>query len=225
MSSEKHSFWDSVKGLVVEDVPDKGAQPEAVQPAPSPMAARKTPLPAAPPMVVSPAIDQAARQRLQSVVAAGAPPGYNEITDLVVTLADSIPDEATRFRAAIKITTKHGYPLDALLGAVDHCIGVLEAQGRAFEEETGRQTAAKVGSRQARISNLSETIRTKQDQISALQQEMVQLERERQTESDAISAETAKINMVSQGFTMAFHDVKTELDTLRSKIDTYGKTV
>lgn len=220
--SKSKGIWGAIKGAIVEETPE--AAPAQGQSAPPPVPVPQSVAP--PPQRVSkPEVDQEARKRLEASITKAAPPGYVEIMDTVATLADSIPDEGARFRAALKLAAKRGHSLDDLLGDMDKCIGVLEGKKRQFEEETSHQMEAKVVARQKAISGLDEQIRAKQDQMTALQREVSELSEQRGTEAAAITSETANITAVRESFSAAYEVVYAQLQERRQKVSTYGKTV
>jgi len=106
-----------IKDALVEEVPDpsNGAQASTL-PAPptNPPMMPTTAHPSFAPMKAG--VDQAARQRLEQAIAQSAPPGYTEIMDTISELSDSIPDEGSRVRAALKLAKKHGHGADDILG-------------------------------------------------------------------------------------------------------------
>lgn len=226
-SDKKGGLWGAIRSVIVEDVPE----PEPARaPAPSPVPVRDLPPAAVHPdhpslAPVKAVVDQAARQRLEQAIASDAPPGYSEIVDMISTLAESIPDEGSRYRAALKLAAKHGHTVQDLLGDMDKCIGILEGKGRDFQEETKSQVARKVGARQKAVQDMDALIKSKQEQIQSIQQEIAQLSEKRGTEAAAITSETAKIQAVTESFEAVYDAVMDKLVDTRKKIEAYGKAV
>ncbi len=222
------SIWQSIRSMVVEEVPDPVVASVPVTKSGATM--RNTPIPTVPvdqalltPMKAQ--ADQAARQRLEQAISASAPAGYSDVSDTILTLADSIPDESQRYKAALKLAAKHGHSVSDLLGDFDKCIGVLESKGREFQDEIKSQVEKKVGSRQAKVRTIEGLVSQNQSRIGALHKEIEQLTEQLSTENSAISADTARIQDVNDGFTASYDAVLAQLVDQRKKIELYGKVV
>jgi len=212
---EKKSIWASVKGAFVEEVPE--GHPEAPTGTPAPQHVESHPA------IIHSVDDGAARKRLEAAIESSAPPGYVELQDTLSTLADSIPDESARWKAAMKLAAKHGHSVEILLGDFDKCIGILEQKGREFEDETQAQLKRKVGGRQATIESLDTQIKTKHEQIQQLQSDISRLSEQRDAESAALTADEQKITSVKEGFVAAYQVVHAQLTDRRNKLATFGK--
>lgn len=224
MPNEKKSggFFGALKSLVVEETQDGAEKPAATA---VPAASRNTPVPAAPPMPPVPdaAIDKAAREKLESALTIAAPEGYREVTDTLSTLADTIPDERTRYTAMIKLLAKRGMATDHLLEDMDKAIGILEGKSRDFHDELEHQITKKVGGKQQAVADLDHQIEERKAQIAALSSEVDQLTARRNEEASGIEVERQKIAAVQAQFTAAYNAVHAGVKDRRDKLSTYGK--
>lgn len=223
MNKPTKGWLSGLRDLVIEETPDKNASD---QPQGTPTSAAPVHVVVAPqPVHVVPAatVDPIMRKKLEEAIAAESPPGYSEITGHLVTLGEDITDEKTLYRSAIKIASKNGHDLAALLGDMDKCIGVLEAKEREFNEEAQRQINTKVGARRGAITKREQEIEAKTAMIAQLQQEIAQLRQDNLAETEVISSETAKITATSNNFNVTYQVVHAALIDQRNKIATYGK--
>ncbi len=223
-SGEKKSVWGFVKSAFVEEVAstDGGTTP-------SPAASRSS---VAPPAAASAGIvperptsapDQAAKERLETLLAGSAPPGYVELHDFLSTLSDSIPDETARWRAALKLAAKRGHNVEALLGDFDKCLGILEEKYRQFDADTREQIKKKIEGRQSAIEALDQQILAKEGLVVQIQAEIKDLAEQRRSESAAKDSSEAKILAVKGGFDSAYRIVHLQVSDNRRRLEAFGK--
>jgi len=222
---EKKGIGSRLWSLVTEDVPDKN-DAQAPQAPTAPVGVPMSPAVASMPFQVSApvaVIDPVVRKKLEDSISAEAPAGYAEIVNNLVTLSEDIPDERSRYRAAIRLAGKAGHTLDHLLGDLDKCVGILEAKAREFADEVKRQIDTKVGARRTSIAQRESEITSKTQLIVQLQGEIAQLQQANLTESEDIASETAKITGIGNNFNLAYQAVHAAVIEQRNKISTYGK--
>lgn len=220
------NFVGSIKSALVEEVPEKREEattvPEvpAARPAPNPaLAQRNTPLP--PPPAV---IDQTVRNKLAEAVAGSAPPGYAELHANISALAEDMPDENARFRAAVKLAIKKGHSVPALLGDVDKCVGILEAKKAEFEKASSVQVEKNVRSRQTEAGGIEANINAKMFEIERLQREVQEATAKRAQLLLDAENEAWRLEAIKTGFVAAYESVKKEILDLRNKIEAQGKS-
>jgi hypothetical protein len=162
-------------------------------------------------------IDSMVRDRLTSAIDKAGVLALKELGDTLDTLADAIPDEGARLKAAIKLVSKK-YSSGALLQDIDKCIGVLEESDRIFAEESKVQSEKTVGGKTRLVEELTTAIAQKEQQISILRQEIVSATAQRDTEASSIAGEQTKIALVQERFRSAYQAIRTTLESQRAKI-------
>jgi hypothetical protein len=220
-STKKSGLWGFVKGAFVEEVPE-GQQ--ASQPPPRGQSSPPPVAHAAPVAHPPPTFDQASREKLEAAVVESAPQGYLDFEDFLSTLADSIPDEDSRWRAALKLVSKRGHSPEALLGDFDKCIGILQEKYRQFDAETQEHIKKKVSGRKEKVGSIDSAILLKQEEIAKIQSQIAGLAEERKAEVEAMDASHAKILAVKAGFDSAFRSVHDRIAFRRSKLEQFRQS-
>ena len=167
-------------------------------------------------------LDRAAKDRLIQVMAEDGAPLVEELSDTLETLADAIPDEGARFKAALKLMVKKGSPIGAVLGDLDKCLGVLDQNFRTFETDTKGQLDQRVGTKVKAVQDIDGLIKAKGDQITALQNEIAELTLKRNEQQAGITVEQQKIAQVQERFGMVYRAIRTQVETQRAKVAQYG---
>ena len=209
-------FWNSLKSMVVEEVPAAAnmGKPVAVVNGPS-----YTP---PPPLTIDfqqpreSSLDPAIRQQLKDAVFSSAPKAWLELLDQVSTLKGVISDEPTAYKAAIAVFTKRGLNYDQLLIDAATCIDVLESKKQEFEKELEDQTSQRVSSRQKAIDDLD-------TKIQEFQAQLAELANRRSQEASSMTTEKQKISNTKDKFMAAYDAVRRELVDEKNKISLYGK--
>lgn len=209
----------SFKSLFVQEVEDEA--PAAPVGPPAGLRAGPAGLPAArqvavPPPLPMSVIDEAMLGRLMEQLTSEAPKGYVEFLGDLQTLADALPTEELQYKAALKLAAKQGHNSEVLALDFEKTIRLLEEQGRQFNEDAAQQVQAKVGTRQAEVTRLNQEIAAKQAELEALHTKLA-------AESDAITADTAKIESAKTKFAGAYAAAHAQITDQKAKITYYGK--
>lgn len=168
------------------------------------------------------ALDKNAKDRLISVMEADGAPLCEELVSTLETLEDVIPDERSRYGAALKLMTKKGTPVGAILSDYDKCLGALDESFRVFEAETKEAIQRKVGLRQSGVNTIEDSIQEKTQQIAALQEQIVGLQVKKDLEEIEILKERSKIDLVQDRFVLVYKALRLKVEEHRTKILSYG---
>ncbi len=163
-------------------------------------------------------LDNHAKERLLNVLANDGAPLCEELAETVETLEDAIPDEAGRYRAALKLMAKKGHNKDAIAENYIKCLAALAANAAEFDRETQDAVQRKVGSRQQQLTNLREQIKSRQSQIEMLQKEILSIQAQCEAETVAIEEESNKITLVRDRFLAIYNVVRAEIEDQQKKV-------
>ncbi len=222
--NDKSDISKSILGKVgrffteeVDDGPPK--QDGLPPPAPSSMQS-SVPL-SAPSVSVDPErakqLDGAAAAQLSSAMERTAG-SYAEFSSNMEVLAEAIPDEGLRLRAAVKMLGKKGVTVAKILSDVDACLGALESENRTFRAATQEQIDQRVGSKRKAVEQLKADIAAKQSQIAALQSDIASLQGRLGTAASEIKSEEDNITVVQDRFTYVYTNMKASLAAQRARI-------
>ncbi len=194
---------------LVEVTPDA-----APAPSPSP---RNTPVPAAPTQYVpvngtaDPAVLSMLDQRLQKA----CPPPYVAFMEQFENLKDVIPDEAMRFKAALKASHTTS---DQLVEALGTLVGVMDSAMTEFThtfEDNKRKT---LGDAENTLKATDEQIASYEKQLQSIQETIAALRHKRETDAQAMQAEATKIEGIRANFEAAHAQVVGRLNAQKSRV-------
>jgi hypothetical protein len=222
------SIFDKVKSAFVEEVPDPKTEPKrptspgAAPPATTPAPGYPSSFPRSPSVVdwqehhqIAP--DPAALTKLEGKLKASTPPIYENFLEQYAALEGVIPDEGTRFKAALK--TSH-CSLDQLSGAIDQMIAVMAGAqqefGKSFEENKGRI----LGSLTQQIDADKGLIATRQSQLKTIQEEIASLQTKVANEESQVQTESARLETIRMGFEAAHAQIVGRLNDQKNRIAT-----
>jgi len=194
VTEKKHGLLDSIASVFTTEVPEKAAP------------TRNTPLPperhSQPGLVAVSATqpDSKALSVLESRLQAAIPPAYASFLEMYQSLAEDIPDESKRVKAALK-TSKT--TVDQVVVALDQLVGVMEVAHQEFLHSQQEKLAA----HQA----LEDSIKAKDEQLHHLQEEINSL-RERSV------TEQSRIDQVKAGFEAAHAQTVGRLQSQKARI-------
>lgn len=152
-------------------------------------------------------------------------PLVEDLGDMLETLRDSIPDEGSLYKAALKILAKKGFAVTAIREDYDKCIGALEASSREFAAQLKGQLDARVGAKLKTVEDCNQQIAGKQKQIAALQEEAAALAVTAHEAQNGITDEQAKLNLMQERFTINYQALRTEMERNCAKVTQYGEKI
>ncbi len=197
---KKKSILGFLSELVVETVPDKpaphGAAPDMEAPAPMRSAAPHA-MAGADPQVIA---------KLEAKLQAVAPPVYMTFMEQFTTLADVIPDESTRIKAALK-TSKCS--VSQVLEALGQLGEAMTHAKDEFEASFQHNKTDHLGQAQQSIAATDDLIKSREAQIKALQEEVVSLHAKRDNSAQQMQVEAERLEGIRESF-LAAHTQVTE---------------
>lgn len=213
---------DRLRGALFEDnesseplppSPLLQAQPQAA-PAPS---ATVVSFPQSPHGAVDPRI----KAELEESIAGANQMSYTEFVNFLNAMS-SIPDEGTRYRAAIAASGAKGFNAAEIIRGLDVILQTLAQEEREFTATLPQQLQEKVGTRESELKTIDQTVHDKTAQIAALQAEIQQLTARKGTVSAAIESERAKIGDISKRFTATVAAEKSRYEAEKQRIGAYS---
>lgn len=166
-------------------------------------------------------IDQQVRNRLVTAMQNDGAPLVESLSDTLDTLAEAVPDEGLRYKAALKLLTKNGHPVDAILNDFDKCLGALDESQRTFEADNAAQLDAKVGSKQRAVVEYDTKIKEKEATVASIQAEIASLRTKRDEEQSSISGEQQNIALVESRFKINHQNIREAIVSQRTKVTNY----
>lgn len=215
--SKGKGLWDTVKGSIMETVPDVHGAATSAPDAPAAPAPEAHPWVQAWTPTGTITVDPNAVAKIEARLQSATPPVYAAFMEQADALKDVIPDEGTRFKAAMK--TSHATP-DQIGSAIDSLLtvanGVLTEFNQSFE---GKRSAA-LGGAQQQIDADRKLIETCEAQLKATQDQILALRTKVSTAEQQMQADGARLESVKQGFQAAHAQVVGRLNADKQRITT-----
>lgn len=150
---------------------------------------------------------------------------YAQLSGNIETLAEDVPDEASRYKLAIKLTVKGGVTLDRLLSDYDAGFAILAEKEQEFQKEAAAKKAKRVDARrQASVISQGE-IETRRAQIREIEAQISELEKRVQSESTAADEEERKLEDVRARFSVTLSHVRQVLEAQKTKVTALGRSM
>jgi len=219
--SNKTGVLGAVRNILFEQVPDEKPEEQPAQ-APAghqpqaPVSGYGMPAPSIDPSRAQ-QLDEAATQQLRTSMSA-CYGSYGEFLSNMEVLADVVPDEGQRMKAAMKMLGKKGVGVAKVLSDVDACLGALESENRSFRDTCQSQVEQRVGSKRKALEQIKADIAAKQNQIAAIQGEIATLQASVLSSALEIKAEEDNIAVVQERFTGVYNNMKSAIAAQRAKI-------
>jgi len=233
VTEQKGSIFGFLKNAFTEEVPDR-PEPEGAKQAPP---AARSPAPgqqtnavhvgvsgAAPVPVhlgVGPAEpDAAALTKLEARLQQSLPPVYAAFMEQYDALREVISDETIRFKAALK--TSHANA-DQIIAALDQLLSSMEAAHKDFSNSFEGNKGKILGQLQQSIDATLELIKTREQQVQAIQNEIASLHAKRDNDGARAVSETARLEHIRAGFEAAHAQVVGRLTAQKNRITAMPK--
>jgi hypothetical protein len=211
------SFLNTLRGAFVDDVPD--AAPVEAAPAKTARGSQPSPPPAAP-AAPSAVADPAALAKLEGRLQGAIPPIYAAFMDAMGQLSDVIPDEAMRFKAALKMSKAASADLIAALDAMSAEMNVALKE---FDAKFDAQKAKVEGAANESIAATEALIQSRASQLKAIEDEIVSLNSKLQVDQEKLRSEQARLMGISAGFDAAHATIVARLQTQKTGIASMPK--
>lgn len=163
--------------------------------------------------------DAKALAKIESALAAVRPPVYAAFIEQYDALAEDIPDEAVRFKVALK-TSKA--TVEQLVQAFDVLDGALSQAFTEFAKSFEAKKAKALETAQQSLTDTDALLTSKIEQLSVLEGEIVLLRTKRTTDAEQIQNDGRRIEGIRLGFVAAHQQVSERLKTQRARIAPRG---
>ncbi len=220
------SIKNSAKSLVVGDVevPDPVVP---IKPSATPYVPSAYSIPSisslSSPAVDTTEIDKAIKAKFDAALATNTPPLYIEFNDTVNTLAEDIPSVPSRYKAAIKMLTKHGANITAIISAFDACIQIVEKSAQDFNASVAKKIEEKIGGRQNQIQDYDKNIELTNGQIQSLQEQVASMKQKKEEIAAELIKEDAAIKLKQSRLEIVYNQVHSDLDRQKQALIDYSK--
>lgn len=220
------SGWSSrLKGVLFEEdnqapspAPDTGVQQVASPAAPAPAVRPNVVVFASPTGVVDPEI----KAKLDEAVTASNQVSYTEFMTFLNSMAAVIPDEGSRYRAALAAAGAKGFSATEIIRGIDAILATIRHEEREVKAEIPQQVSRKVGAREQELANIEQGIRDRTAQIAALQTEIGQLNAQKGSVAATINTERQKIEEFGRKFEATVAVEVNRYETEKQRISAYG---
>jgi chromosome segregation ATPase len=211
MGETKKKFLGFLANIgLAEEVPDGPA------PKPSGGPPRNTPLPPAPSHVQSAAADPEVLARLEARLQKNCPEPYLSFMEQYENLKEVIPDEAMRFKAALKASHTTA---SQLVDALGQLVGVMDAASAEFSHDYEQNRTRQLGEAEASLKATDDLIASNEQQLKALQDTIATLHTKRQTDAQAMADKAQKIETVRASFEAAHRQVVGRLQAQKTRVE------
>ena len=212
-AAKKASLFGGIRSLFVEEVPEHTGQTAPI----TITTARPEPPVTfgAPPAQNTVTPDPAVIAKLEAKLQSKMPSIYQAFMDQYETLRDVIPDETTRFKAALK--TSKTTP-ELLAGAVDNLIQVMQDAQQEFTKSFEDNKGKVLSQAQQSIAATEGLIETREKQIKAIEEEIASLRTKLQTDRDQAKSEEQRFEGIRASFAAAHAQVVSKLTAQRHHI-------
>jgi hypothetical protein len=151
------------------------------------------------------------------------PEAYAAFNALVEGLADVIPDEATRVKAALVSADKQGYKGRDILSAFDTRMTAVDDYESAFKESVKRKITTEVIGLENQAAEADRQTKAKQEEIAQLQAELQELAVARTEAQNNAKAAREKINLGERRVTAALSAIRESISKEKALIATFVK--
>ena len=201
------NFGKSLKGLFVapeDDEPQVANDPPARSPAP----VIHTSIPKQEPGhtidITQGQVDDGITKSLTAALTAAsktrAPYNYMQFSDTVNKQLVMIPDELTRYKAALATATAMGVTPQSLIDDTSYYMGILKNEASKFEMVMSTVVKNNVTSKEAQIKGTDDETQKKTEEIKRLTDEINELQSQKGTISNEISQQKAQIEQTQNNF-------------------------
>lgn len=211
--AKKTNVLGFLKNLVVDEVPEPAA-PAATRPSSTPAPARPaaTSFSSTPP---SAAADPAILSTLEKKLQNNCPQPYAAFMEQYEALADIIPDETMRFKAALKAS--HTTAED-LVKALDQLIHTMDTAEEEFARTFQENKAKRLGDAEKSIKATDDLITSNEQQIKSIQDTITSLRTKRDTDAGTMEHEVQKFEGIRSGFEAAHGQVVGRLTAQKNRV-------
>jgi chromosome segregation ATPase len=132
-----------------------------------------------------------------------------------------IPDEITRFRAALATATAMGVTPQSLVDDTSYYMGILKTEAGKFEATMASVVKNNITSKETQIKNIDDETQKKAEEIKRLTDEINELQSQKGAISNEISQQKAKVEQAHNNFGATLKVFIDKINTDLEKIKKY----
>lgn len=214
MTEKKKGFLGFLANVgLAEEVPETPVKRNTPVPGAPP---RNTPLPPAP-SYSNGSADPEVLARLETRLQKSCPPPYTAFMEQYENLKEIIPDEAMRFKAALKASHTTA---DQLVDALGQLVGVMDAARSEFDHTFEENKTKKLGEAQATLAATEEQIASYEKQLQSIQETIATLRTKHAADVQAMQDKAHQIETIRANFEAAHKQVVGRLQAQKSRVET-----
>ena len=161
-------------------------------------------------------------ERIKGVAEQAPQQSFKEFLIFLNALAVAIPDERSRYIAAVASASAKGFPAEEIIRGIDVVVKTIDAHVAQVRNSIPGQVEKIVGPKRSELSSMEQQIQQKQNQIAQLNTEISQLSSKRQTISVEVSSEEQRINETGEKISSAADVVRSQYTNERQRIINYS---
>ena len=159
--------------------------------------------------------DAAALAKLEARLQQSVPPVYAAFMEQYDALRDVIADETVRFKAALK--TSHANA-DQIIASLDQLLSSMDTAHNDFTKSFEGNKGKVLGQLEQAINATQELIKTREQQVQAIQNEIASLHAKVDTDSARAQSEGTRLEGIRAGFEVAHAQVVGRLTAQKNRI-------
>lgn len=166
-------------------------------------------------------VDPNMKAKLDQAILNANQVSYSEFVNFFTAMS-TIPDEGTRYRAAIAAAGAKGHNAADVVRGIDVILQTLAQEERDFNANLPKQLQEKVGTRETEMAGIDQSTKDKTSQIQALQAEIQQLAARKGRLVSEIQQERSQIDDVQKRFTATVSAERSRFEAEKQRVATYG---
>lgn len=148
---------------------------------------------------------------------------YLEFRNSLQSLKDMNMDEATRFKSAMAMAKSMGASMAAIVSSAQQYLQVLKSEQGKFDEAMKNQRTQQIGNKEQQMEDLSNLVKTKEEEIKKMQQEIEQTKQKYVELSQQIKDATRHIESTKNDFVASYESLVGQIQGDLNKIQEYMK--
>jgi hypothetical protein len=148
---------------------------------------------------------------------------YLEFRNSLQSLKDMPMDEATRFQSAFAMAKTMGASAASLAASAQYYLNVLKQEEQKFGEALANQQSQQIGQKKQDLTNLGETIKTKEAQIQSLQAEIETLKQQAGSLQQDLQTAAQHIESTKNDFSVSYNFIVDQIQKDASVMQQYLK--
>jgi chromosome segregation ATPase len=163
-------------------------------------------------------VDPSMLAEVEKALAERSAPAYKQFTQLLSNLATKLPDESTRYAAALAVAPSMQLELPAIRSAFDGRLGILDDLQKHFEDQSQQELDKRVKGTQAEVDSIDEEMDATSKSIAKLNSHLEELKQSKEEKSASIAHDSDNIATVRKQMLIAFEAIRAKATTERDTV-------